>query len=145
MLSTLGILVFLFPTQLVAFFVPQDAAVIAEGARFLRIISLSWGLISVQFAFSGVFRASGNMVINMMLTIVSLWVLQFPLAYILSKHTSLGADGIFWTTPISTVVITLITTAIYVHGGWRKKRLLDDEEVLTGKVSEEILTDGGGR
>ena len=28
---------------------------------------------------------------------------------------------------------------VYVRGDWRKKRLLDEEEVLTGKVSEEIL------
>ena len=78
-----------------------------EGARFLRIMSLSWGFIGVQFALSGVFRASGNMVVNMMLTMVSLWVLQFPLAYVLSKHTVLGAEGIFWSSPIANVVIAL--------------------------------------
>ena len=144
-LSTLGLAVFLFPTQLVSFFVPGDAAVIAEGAKFLRIMSLTWGFIGVQFALSGVFRASGNMVVNMMLTIVSLWVLQFPLAYVLSKHTSLGAEGIFWSTPVATVAVTLITACLYLHGGWRKKRLLDDEEVLTGKVSDEILTGEGSR
>jgi putative MATE family efflux protein len=60
-LSAFGLLVFLFPTQLVAFFVPQDAAVIAEGAKFLRIMALSWGFMGAQFALTGVFRASGNM------------------------------------------------------------------------------------
>ena len=141
-LSALGLLVFCFPAQLVSFFVPADAEVVREGARFLRIMSLTWGFIGVQFAFSGVFRASGNMVLNMMLTVVSLWLLQFPLAYILSKHTSLGAEGIFWSTPASTIVTTLLTACLYMHGGWRKKRLLDDEEVLVGRVSGEILGEG---
>ncbi len=144
-LTVLGFVVFLFPTQLVSFFVPNDAAVIAEGARFLRIMALSWGFIGAQFALSGVFRASGNMVVNMMLTIVSLWVLQFPLAYVLSKHASLGAEGIFWSTPVANIIVALITACIYLHGGWRKKRILDDEEVLTGKVSEEILSGEGSR
>ena len=144
-LSALGLVVFLFPTQLVSFFVPGDAAVVAEGAKFLRIMALSWGFIGAQFALSGVFRASGNMVVNMMLTIVALWVLQFPLAYVLSKHTSLGAEGIFWSTPIANIVVTLITACIYLHGGWRKKRILDDEEMLTGRVSEEILSGEGSR
>jgi Na+-driven multidrug efflux pump len=81
----------------------------------------------------------------MMLTIVSLWVLQFPLAYVLSKHTSLGAEGVFWSTPVANVVVTAITACIYLHGGWRKKRILDDEEVLTEKVSEEILSGEGSR
>ncbi|MBS0539364.1 MAG: MATE family efflux transporter [Proteobacteria bacterium] len=139
-LTVLGVLVFLFPTQLVSFFVPDDKAVIAEATTFLRIMALSWGFIGAQFALTGVFRASGNMVVNMMLTIVTLWVLQFPLAYVLSKHTSLGAEGIYWSTPVANILITLVAAAIYLHGGWRKKRLLDDEEVLTGKVSEEILS-----
>jgi len=145
LLTAIGLLVFAFPREIVGFFVPQDAEVIAEGARFLRIMALSWGLIAVQFAFSGVFRASGNMVLNMMLTVVSLWVLQFPLAYILSKHTSLGAEGIFWSSPAATVVTTLLTASVYVHGGWKKKRILDDEEILTEQVSEEILVGEGGR
>ncbi len=142
-LTVLGLLVFCFPRQLVAFFVPNDAAVIVEGATFLRIMALSWGFIGAQFALTGVFRASGNMVINMMLTVVSLWVVQFPLAYVLSKHTSLGAVGIFWSMPVANITSALITMAIYLHGGWRKKRLLDKEEVLTAEVSEEILATEG--
>ena len=59
--------------------------------------------------------------------------------------TSLGAEGIFWSTPIANVVVTSITACIYLHGGWRKKRILDDEEVLTGKVSEGILSGEGSR
>ena len=144
-LSAFGLLVFFFATQLVAFFVPQDAAVIAEGAKFLRIMALSWGFMGAQFALTGVFRASGNMVISMMVTIVSQWVLQFPLAYVLSKHTSLGAEGLYWSVPVTNVLITLLTAGIYLHGGWRKKRLLDEEEELTGRVSEEILIGEGGR
>jgi Na+-driven multidrug efflux pump len=103
---------------------------------------LSWGLIGAQFAFTGVFRASGNMVINMTLTIASQWLLQLPLAYVLSKHTSLGAEGIYWAMPITNVVTVAITAAIYAHGGWRKKRLIDKEEI---NVTEEILKDEGMR
>jgi hypothetical protein len=47
--------------------------------------------------------------------------------------------------PVTNVLITLLTAGIYLHGGWRKKRLLDEEEELTGKVSEEILIGEGGR
>ena len=140
-LTVLGILVFFFSTHLVAFFVPADAEVIREGALFLRIMSLSWGFIGAQFAFSGVFRASGNMVVNMMLTVMSQWVLQFPLAYILSKHTALGAEGIYWAIPVSNVITALITAGVYWRGNWRKKRLLDEEEILTEKVTEEIMKD----
>jgi putative MATE family efflux protein len=138
-LTVLGTLVFLFAGPLVAFFVPNDANVIAEGAVFLRIMSLSWGFVGTQFALSGVFRASGNMVVNMVLTMTSQWVLQIPLAYFLSKHTTLGAEGIYWSIPISNVAIVLITVSVFAHGGWRRKRLLAPEEVLTVQVTDDIL------
>jgi Na+-driven multidrug efflux pump len=138
-LSAMGVIVFLSAPQLVAFFVPGDAGVIAAGSVFLRTMALSWGFMGVQFALTGVLRASGNMVITMMLTLISQWVLQFPLAYVLSKHTALGVQGIWWAFPIANVVIALVTIGVYAKGDWKKKRLVEPEEVLTGKVSEDIL------
>ena len=117
----LGLPVFLFPAAIVAFFVPDDPAVIAAGAEYLRIVAPAWGFLGLQFALTGVLRASGNMVMTMVLTLVSQWVLQFPLAYVLSKHTTLGAEGIWWAFPIANVVISLITIGVYAKGDWKKK------------------------
>jgi len=103
-------------------------------------VAPAWGFLGLQFALTGVLRASGNMVMTMVLTLVSQWVLQFPLAYVLSKHTALGTQGIWWAFPITNVAISLITICVYARGDWKKKRLLDEEEVLTGKVTDEILT-----
>jgi putative MATE family efflux protein len=139
-LAAFGLFVFSFPRTIVAFFIPNDAAVIEAGAEFLRIGAPAWGFLGLQFALTGVLRAAGNMVVTMMLTLVSQWVLQFPLAYLLSKRTALDVQGIWWSFPITNVVISLITIAIFAKGDWKKKRLLDQEEVLTTKVSGEILT-----
>src|SRR4051812_39823187 len=79
LLTVLGAVAALTAPQLVAFFVPHDPGVIAEGATYLRIMGLSWGFLGAQFSMTGVFRASGNMLTAMMLTLVSQWVLQFPL------------------------------------------------------------------
>jgi Na+-driven multidrug efflux pump len=81
------------------------------------------------------------MVVTMVLTLVSQWVLQFPLAYVLSKHTSLGIEGIWWAFPITNVVIALVTLGVYAKGDWKRKRLTDPEEVLAEKVSEEIIAE----
>ena len=85
------------------------------------------------------------MVIAMVLTLVSQWVLQFPLAYVLSEHTTLGMLGIWWAFPISNIVIALITLGVYANGDWKKKRLTGAEDILTEKVSEEILAKEGMR
>ncbi len=144
-LTAFGIVVFLFASPLVTFFVPNDAEVIREGAHFLRIIALSWGFYGAQFALIGVFRAAGNMMVSMMLTVVSQWVLQFPIAYVLSKHTALGVDGIYWSLPIANVLIFLITMAVFAKGDWRRKKLISDEERLANKVTDEILSDESPR
>jgi putative MATE family efflux protein len=142
-LSGMGVIVFLFAPSLVAFFVPEDPDVIREGAVFLRTMCLSWGFMGLQLSLTGVLRASGNLVITMMLALVSQWVLQFPIAYLLSKHTALGAHGLWWAFPISNVIIATITALIYAQGGWKEKRLIREEERLTEKVSEEILIEEG--
>jgi putative MATE family efflux protein len=140
-LTGAGAIVFLAAPYIIGFFVPGDEAVIAGGALFLRTMALLWGFLGVQLALTGVLRASGNMVVTMVLTLVSQWVIQFPLAYVLSKHTDLGIQGIWWAFPVTNVIIALITLAIYAKGDWKKKRLTDPEEALTEKVSEEILAE----
>lgn len=144
-LSGMGIIVFIFAPQFIWFFVPNDPSVIAAGAVFLRTMALAWGFMGVQLALTGVLRASGNMVITMVLTLVSQWVLQFPLAYVLSEHTALGVHGIWWAFPVSNIIISLITIGIYAKGDWKKKRLTDDEGMLTERVSEEIFVGEGTR
>jgi len=57
-LAMLGLLVFLFPASIVAFFVPDDPAVIAAGAEYLRIVAPAWGFLGLQFALTGVLRAT---------------------------------------------------------------------------------------
>jgi hypothetical protein len=54
-------------------------------------------------------------------------------------------QGIWWAFPTANVAISLITLCVYAKGDWKKKRLLDEDEVLAGKVSEEILVDEGVR
>lgn len=138
-LTCFGVIAFLCAHWLVAFFVPRDAGVIEEGSRYVRIMALSWGFIGIQFTISGMFRASGNMVINMVLTMIAQWVIQLPVAYLLSKHTSLGSEGIFWSVPITNLATALMMAAVFLQGGWRKKRLIQDSEhKLARKVTEDI-------
>jgi putative MATE family efflux protein len=144
-LSAMGVVAFFSAPQLVAFFVPKDPDVIAEGATFVRIMALSWGFLGAQFSLTGVLRASGNMVSTMMLTLISQWVLQFPLAYLLSTHTRLGNRGIWWAIPISNVAIVLITLGVYAKGDWKKKKLTEPDDAIAIEVSNEILAEEGTR
>ncbi len=139
-LSAVGIVAFLFARQLVMFFVPADAAVIAEGTRFIRIVSWSFGFIGLQFALTGVLRASGDVMAAMIISLVSLWVLRFPLAFVLAERTALGIDGLWWAFPISNVVTVVIAGIWFARGDWKARRLIghspgeDDEAAVAEQV-----------
>jgi putative MATE family efflux protein len=136
-LTGIGVIVFLFAPAFAAFFVPRDPGVIASGAHFLRIMALAWGFMGVQLALTGVLRASGNMMTTMVLTLTTQWVIQFPLAYILSKHSSLGDTGIWWAFPITNAIAAAIVLAVYARGDWKKTRLINTDDKAVAKIAEE--------
>ncbi|GAA6132048.1 MATE family efflux transporter [Halopseudomonas sabulinigri] len=143
-LSLVGLLVYTIAPQIVAFFVPGDAGVISEGARFIRIMALAWGGIGIQLCVVAAFRASGNMVSAMVIALVTQWMLQFPLAYVLSKHSTLGAEGIWWSFPITNILVALISLCWFARGSWKHTRLTEDER-QTVKVTDEALSEEGYR
>ena len=143
-LTVMGILVFVGAHAIVEFFVPTDAAVIETGARFLRIFSLSFGFLGLQLSLLGVFRAAGKTMTTMVLALVSQWGLQFPLAYVLGKHTSGGLNAMWWAFPTAMILSTLIALAVFARGDWKQGRLTG-EAALTEAVTEEILIEEGVR
>ncbi len=140
-LSVAGLLCFLFASQLVAFFVPGDADVIREGAVFIRTIAWSFGFVGLQFALMGVLRAAGNTFAAMIISLVSQWVINFPLAFILSEHTSLHAHGLWWSFPIGNIATAVIAGIWFSRGDWKKGRLVaqDELEAEEQDVADRVL------
>lgn len=143
-LTGLGILLFLLATPLTAAFIPDDPEVIRMGSSFVRIMALSFGFVGLQMTLNGVFMGAGETRLSMMLSILALWVFQFPLAYILSKHTVLAATGIWWSIPISNVLAAAVAYSWFRKGEWKHKRLIGPKEGLLQKeVLEEVTIDEG--
>jgi Na+-driven multidrug efflux pump len=143
-LTMAGIIAYLFAPQLVAFFVPGDPDVIAEGAHFIRIMCLAWGGMGIQLCVVATFRASGNMLNAMVVALVSQFVIQFPLAYVLSKHTALGVDGLWWSFPATNVLIALVSLAWFARGSWKTTRLTEEDRQVV-KMTEETIKEEGIR
>jgi putative MATE family efflux protein len=140
-LSVAGLFCFLFAAHLVAFFVPGDTDVIREGSIFIRTIAWSFGFVGLQFALMGVLRASGNTFAAMVISLVSQWVINFPLAFILSEHTSLHAHGLWWAFPIGNIATALIAGVWFARGDWKRGRLIarDEIEAEEQDVADKVL------
>jgi putative MATE family efflux protein len=143
-LTLTGAAAYVFAPQIVAFFVPSDPRVIAEGAHFIRVMAPTWGGIGVQLCIVSAFRASGNMFIAMLIAIVSQWVFQVPLAFVLSKGSALHDAGLWWSFPITNVATAIVSVLWFAQGGWRKSRLTG-ETPLEIRVTDEVIAEEGIR
>lgn len=120
-LTVVGIILFIAAEPVAAIFIPDDPGIIASSAHMIQIMALTFGFIAIQQVFNGAFRGGGNPTAAMILSVISLWILRFPIAYVLSNNTALGADGLWWAFPITNVISGLIGLAWYLRGNWMRK------------------------
>jgi Na+-driven multidrug efflux pump len=116
-LTTAGIGIFIFARPLVAAFVPDAHATINEGALFVHMTALTFGLIGVQQALSGAFRGAGNTQAAMLIALLSLWVFRLPLAWLLSHYTDLAQTGLWLAFPFATLISALAAIVWFSRGG----------------------------
>jgi putative MATE family efflux protein len=143
-LTLVGAAAFIFASSLAAFFVPRDPQVVAEGTRFIRLMCLTWGGIGVQLCIVSAFRASGNMVAAMMVALVSQWVFQLPLAYVLSHWTELSAAGLWWSFPITNIAVAIGSACWFALGNWRGVQPTK-EDLLAAEVADAEIAQQGIR
>jgi MATE family, multidrug efflux pump len=138
----IGILLFFFAEPAARFFMPEGGSAIEYSATFIRLIAFSFGFISVQHVISGTLRGAGNTLAAMMLSLLAQWVLKFPLAYVLSRHTSLGPAGIWWAHPIAAVLSAIVAVSWFARGDWKRTKLLDEMK-LKERAHEEARIEEG--
>jgi len=142
-LTVVGFVTFVLAKQIVSAFLPGETETIAAATQFIRIMAFTFGLIGVQQTVNGAFTGSGNTVITMIISIVSLWVFQFPLAYLLSKHTSLMSSGIWYAFPVANILSAIVAITIFKKGNWKHTKItastIVEEEVFTETKIEEGL------
>jgi len=141
-LTTAGVVVFLFAKSLSAFFIPEDAEVINSSALFIKIMALTFGSIGVQQILNGAFRGAGDTLISMFLAIASLWALKFPLAYFLSKHTMLAESGVWWSFPATNIIASIIAIIYFMKGGWKEKKITEKIKTAEMVTRETIIEEG---
>ena len=137
-LTVFALLFYIFAEPLIRFFVPGDEQLISAGAVFIRIAGLSFGFIGGQQCLLGAFRGAGGTTSAMLISLITQWVFQFPISYILCRHTSLAVTGIWWGFPIANSISILITIFWFKFGSWKKINLTHEEE-FREHLEEEIL------
>ena len=116
----ISLLVVIFARPLMTLFIDaREAAVVAQGVRYLRIEGSFYCLIGILFLLYGLYRALGKPGMSVVLTVVSLGV-RVALAYGLAAIPSVGVTGIWCSVPIGWFLADVLGTGYYLF--WKKKR-----------------------
>jgi putative MATE family efflux protein len=140
----LAIIFWARPVSLV--FLPDGGEPVDISVTYIRIVAATFGCIGIQQVITGTFRGAGDTTAAMLQTLVSQWVLRFPLAYVLSHHTPLAEKGIWWSINISNVLAAIVTLLWLAGGKWKTKKLIEEmrpEERLQEQVTEEAQLEEG--
>jgi putative MATE family efflux protein len=132
-------LVVTFPAVAIGIFI-DDAAVIAEGIVFLRIVAPSWAFFGGVMVIQGGFRGAGVTKVAMVLSFLSRWIFRVPVALVLAfgwvytlpggltvAAFDWGVDGLWWAYAVGALGSFVVAVFWFRLGTW-KGGVVDREE-----------------
>jgi putative MATE family efflux protein len=113
----------------------SDPEVIEMGKIYLRIVGPFYILFTTMFILNGVLRGAGATLIPMIITLLALWVVRVPVAYLLSGISEIGLFGVFWSIPTGWLTGMVLAALYYFSGRWKSKAVVryDEKGVRVGR------------
>jgi putative MATE family efflux protein len=102
-------------------FMPAGSEALHIASHINRVVTWSWVLAAVSMVLFGVTRATGAVMAPLLIAILTVLVVQFPLAKVLLDRWQ--ADAIWWSFPISLAIEVVLAGLYYKYGGWRTAQL----------------------
>ncbi len=97
--------------------------VVEVSTHVLRIVAPTLVASAAGVVLGRSFDGAGNTMPAMALNLVSLWILEVPLAFVLSRWTPLGLTGVFWGRAIANIANGLIFAAWFRLGRWKTRKV----------------------
>jgi putative MATE family efflux protein len=121
-LTTVGIIFFALARPIVGCFT-NDPAVLLIGVECLQFVSLgypfyAWGMIMEQ-AFNG----AGDTWTPTRVNLFCYWMLQIPLAWVLSQRTGLGPRGVYIAICAAESVLAIVSVMLFRRGRWKAVKI----------------------
>jgi len=114
------IIIIIFAKDIASLF-STDPEVIRHSVNCLTI--MSWGFIfyGAGMAAAQSLNGAGDTKSPMLINIVAFWIIEIPLAYYLSFHTSIADNGSYYAIIFSELVMSGLAVWIFSRGKWKTK------------------------
>jgi Na+-driven multidrug efflux pump len=101
----------------------NEPTLVKLGSIFLRIALAGYLGMSVVYIMQNCISGSGDTMPPMIISMVTLWIVQLPLAYLLSRFTGLGMYGVRWAIVAGFVVGAIAYMIYFWQGRWKRKKV----------------------
>ena len=118
-----GCLVIAFPQVLLSIFNP-DPELMQVATVWLRIQAVGFIVVAPSRVFNQSFSTAGDTLTPMLVTLLTVWGIQQPLAYVLPSITGLGEYGVALAPVIAQFSRNLIYFPYFFWGPWLRKEVL---------------------
>ncbi|QSQ12330.1 MATE family efflux transporter [Myxococcus landrumensis] len=117
-LGTLGLLFVLFADPLVGTF-STDAAVRDHASHALRIVSGGFLFYAFGMVLTQSFNGAGDTATPTIINIFCFWLLELPLAWVLSGPAGMGPSGVFLALSVAFSMVAIISAILFRRGAWK--------------------------
>ncbi|MBK7041166.1 MAG: MATE family efflux transporter [Bacteroidetes bacterium] len=112
----------IFPVPIISFFT-EEKEVIAYGVSALRIIGAGYIFYGIGMVMMQALNGAGDTRTPTIINFVCFWLIQIPLAYLLSTYFRYGPIGVFVSIPIAETLIAIIAYFVFKKGKWTQKQV----------------------
>lgn len=111
--------IFLLLADYIILFFSNEPAVQRYAIAAMRIISSGYIFYGIGMVLSSAFNGAGDTRTPTWINLFGFWMLQVPLAWLLSHPAGWGAYGVFWAIPLAETAITIVYYVIFKKGRWQ--------------------------
>jgi putative MATE family efflux protein len=101
----------------------SDPALIKTGSEFLRIATAGYLVMAFSAVLQNSIAGAGDTLPNLVIALASVWALQLPLAFLLSRVFGFGIYGVRWAMAVCAIASAVAYTAYFCTGRWVRKRV----------------------
>ncbi len=119
-MAFIAVVFFSLASQIIGLF-NKDPMVVSLGARYLKVTTPFYIFIALGVVLNRALAGAGDTLMPMIITLLTLWGFQIPMAVFLSKSTSLGIIGVWWAIALASVLNGLLMLGWFELGRWKRR------------------------
>lgn len=116
-------LVMLTVPQRIMHIFTQEPAAVQYGVDALRIMSYAFAFMAVGMVVVQAFNGAGDTMTPTWINVLCYWIVQVPVAWLLSTQLGMGPHGVFWSIFVAEVLMGIVGVWWFMRGSWKTQKV----------------------